>query len=88
MIRGMVPKENLLEFKPGDGWEPLCKFLGKEIPDVEYPHANVGGQYRGRELQILEKWRTGATRNVGVAVGSLVTMGAVVYGVLRYASPA
>lgn len=22
----------------GDGWEPLCKFLGKEIPSISFPH--------------------------------------------------
>lgn len=25
MVRGMVPKENLLEWSVEDGWEPLCK---------------------------------------------------------------
>ena len=24
----------------GDGWEKLCKFLDKEIPDVDFPHKN------------------------------------------------
>jgi len=24
----------------GDGWEKLCGFLGKDIPDVEFPHRN------------------------------------------------
>lgn len=31
-IREMVPKERLLEFQLKDGWEPLCKFLGKPVP--------------------------------------------------------
>ena len=22
------------------GWEPLCKFLGVPVPDVEFPHSN------------------------------------------------
>ncbi|KAH8660684.1 hypothetical protein BGZ60DRAFT_530698 [Tricladium varicosporioides] len=42
-IREIVPKEKLLEFKAQDGWAPLCKFLGKEIPtgeNKEYPHKN------------------------------------------------
>ncbi|EEH37613.2 hypothetical protein PAAG_08031 [Paracoccidioides lutzii Pb01] len=39
MIRRIVPKERLLEYKLGSGWEPLCKFLGKEVPgpEVEFP---------------------------------------------------
>jgi hypothetical protein len=29
-----------IDFTRGDGWEKLCKFLGHEIPDVPFPHAN------------------------------------------------
>jgi hypothetical protein len=34
--------EKLLEFCIDDNpsWEPLCKFLGKEIPAIDFPHAN------------------------------------------------
>lgn len=39
-IRRLVPKEQLLEFKLGDGWGPLCEFLNCPIPDVPYPHMN------------------------------------------------
>lgn len=37
-VRSIVPKENLLEFQPQGGWEPLCKFLGKEVPAEPFPH--------------------------------------------------
>lgn len=30
----------VLEFTAKDGWGPLCKFLEKEIPNVEYPRIN------------------------------------------------
>jgi hypothetical protein len=33
-----VPAERLLIFTPSDGWEPLCAFLGKPVPDEPYPH--------------------------------------------------
>ena len=32
-VRKVVPKEKLLEFEPGMGWQPLCGFLGKEVPE-------------------------------------------------------
>lgn len=32
--------ERLLEYKLGSGWEPLCEFLGKEVPEVPFPHVN------------------------------------------------
>lgn len=40
LIRRIVPRERLLEYKLGSGWEPLCDFLGKEVPDVEFPTVN------------------------------------------------
>lgn len=41
-MRAIVPKERLLEWHPRDGWEPLCEFLGKEIPEGEFPKVNQG----------------------------------------------
>ena len=31
-VREYTPPDRLLEFKLSEGWEPLCKFLGKPIP--------------------------------------------------------
>lgn len=39
-VRAAVPRERLLEYRLGSGWEPLCKFLGKEKPDVPFPYRN------------------------------------------------
>jgi hypothetical protein len=39
-VRKAVPEENLLIHHSSDGWEPLCKFLDKPLPDNEYPHLN------------------------------------------------
>jgi hypothetical protein len=39
-IRNAAPKDRLLEYKLGSGWEPLCKFLGKPVPDAESPKLN------------------------------------------------
>ncbi|MGH7965729.1 MAG: sulfotransferase, partial [Candidatus Binatia bacterium] len=44
-IRETVPAEQLLNFEHKDGWEPLCRFLGKEVPDVPYPHINDSAAY-------------------------------------------
>nr|XP_039273574.1 uncharacterized protein LOC120347597 [Styela clava] len=35
-----APKDRLLKMNLSDGWEPLCKFLGKPIPNVPFPHKN------------------------------------------------
>jgi len=41
-IRDQLSSEpsRILEFKLEQGWKPLCEFLGKEIPDVPFPHEN------------------------------------------------
>ena len=31
-----------LVFSVEQGWEPLCKFLGVDVPNVPFPHANEG----------------------------------------------
>lgn len=31
----------ILDISAGDGWEKLCPFLGKPIPDIPFPKANV-----------------------------------------------
>jgi hypothetical protein len=30
----------VLDFTRGDGWEKLCSFLGKAVPELPFPHAN------------------------------------------------
>ncbi|KAI7184995.1 hypothetical protein KC363_g7395 [Hortaea werneckii] len=39
-VREFVPRERLLEFRLQEGWAPLCEFLGREVPDVPFPHVN------------------------------------------------
>ena len=40
MVRRVTPPERLLEFQLSEGWAPLCKFLGKEVPDEPFPRVN------------------------------------------------
>jgi hypothetical protein len=40
-VKETIPKERLLVMKLGKGWGPLCKFLGKPIPENEpFPRLN------------------------------------------------
>ena len=32
--------KEVVEWEPEDGWEPLCKFLGCEVPDEAFPRTN------------------------------------------------
>ncbi|KAJ5679743.1 hypothetical protein N7462_007987 [Penicillium macrosclerotiorum] len=36
---------DILEFKAEDGWEPLCEYLGKDVPNKEFPKVNEKGTF-------------------------------------------
>ena len=36
-VREMVPEGQLLEYNVKQGWGPLCKFLGVDVPDAPFP---------------------------------------------------
>ncbi len=40
-VRRSVPREKLLVYKSGDGWEPLCAFLDMPVPSAPYPKVNT-----------------------------------------------
>ena len=42
-MRSIVPEKDLLVWNLKDGWEPLCSFLGKPIPEGSIPHENKTG---------------------------------------------
>lgn len=39
-VQAEIPAERLLVFEVKQGWEPLCAFLGKPVPDQPFPHVN------------------------------------------------
>lgn len=39
-VKSIIPKDQLLLFDITQGWEPLCKFLNKEIPNETFPNTN------------------------------------------------
>jgi len=53
-VRELVPDETgrRLEYKLGSGWEPLCAFLGRPVPDVPFPRVNENEEFtRGNERE-------------------------------------
>ena len=49
-VRRRVPPERLLVFDVREGWEPLCDFLGVEVPDKPFPRRNETREMRRRLL--------------------------------------
>lgn len=47
-VRETVPPDRLLCFSPSNGWEPLCRFLGVDVPPGPFPHSNRTGDFTRR----------------------------------------
>lgn len=45
-VRREAPAGRLVEWSPGDGWEPLCRALGVPIPHEAFPHVNSTEDFR------------------------------------------
>ena len=72
MVRGIVPAERLLVFDVRDGWEPLCKFLGKPVPDEPFPNGNAGPEFFERAAKLMRDRDTTAYRNMALTTGVVV----------------
>ncbi|KAH7024572.1 P-loop containing nucleoside triphosphate hydrolase protein [Microdochium trichocladiopsis] len=68
MVRRVTPPERLLEYELGSGWEPLCEFLGKPVPDVPFPKVNESAVMEGKFTSILARARRSIAYNFGVYV--------------------
>jgi hypothetical protein len=47
-VKAAIPPERLLIYQAGQGWEPLCTFLGVPVPDVPYPSENSRAEFVAR----------------------------------------
>ena len=45
-VRAAVPPERLVDWHPGDGWEPICAALGLQVPSDAFPHVNSTSDFR------------------------------------------
>jgi sulfotransferase family protein len=60
-VKRVVPAERLLVWEVSEGWEPLCEFLGVDVPAQPLPHANDRATFTdrviGAAISTLESWR-------------------------------
>lgn len=76
-LKEIVPEDRLVFFDVKDGWEPLCKALGKEVPDgIPFPRINDGeaiDSFAKKHVQRgLVRWAGIVT--VGVTVIAIMMM--------------
>jgi Sulfotransferase domain len=44
-VQAAFDGDRLLTYKLGDGWEKLCRFLGKPVPDTPFPRSNSAEEF-------------------------------------------
>ena len=47
-VRAQAPPGRLLEWRPGDGWEPIAATLRLPVPDSPFPKVNTRAEFRAR----------------------------------------
>ncbi|KKY38985.1 putative nad dependent epimerase dehydratase [Diaporthe ampelina] len=72
-VRSLVPEGQLLEMDLGEGWEPLCRFLGVPVPDEPFPRANDAAAADSYATKVL-------LRVLAVWIGIFSVTGAMIYG--------
>jgi hypothetical protein len=45
-VRAAVAPERLVEWRPADGWGPICAKLGVPVPDEAFPRTNDVAEFR------------------------------------------
>ncbi|HZS92986.1 MAG TPA: sulfotransferase [Chloroflexota bacterium] len=58
-VKQRVPADKLLVFDVKQGWEPLCRFLGVDVPEGSFPHLNDTAAFH---QMILERTQGAAPR--------------------------
>ena len=53
-VQRHIASDRLLVFDVGDGWEPLCNFLGVPVPDEPFPRSNDAGEFSARAQKVRE----------------------------------
>jgi hypothetical protein len=76
-IKAAVPADQLLIFQVDQGWEPLCKFVGAEVPD-DTPFPNVNDRAE------VKKTIAGITNGayVFLFIGLLILIG-IIFGLVK-----
>ena len=64
LVKAKTAPENLLLFDLNDGWEPLCSFLGADVPDVPFPNVNEGDAVKDLVATFMKRSMIRVARNL------------------------
>lgn len=74
LVRGLLvgQEERYLEWTVQNGWEPLCRFLGKEVPTEPFPHVNDAHAFGKETANVMKRCLKVALMNMG-SLGAIIT---------------
>ncbi len=53
LVTSSIKAENLLWYDVKEGWAPLCQFLGKTVPEIDFPKANERKEFNRKMDKLL-----------------------------------
>lgn len=68
-------KREYLRWEAEHGWGPLCEFLGREVPDVEFPRRNARKSHDETVGRLVKGRVEMAMWNMAVVFGTLLAAG-------------
>ncbi|KAL7334728.1 hypothetical protein PS15p_200315 [Mucor circinelloides] len=68
-VKRTVPANQLYSLKLGGGWEGLCEFLGKDVPDEPYPNVNSTAQFNEKVRLVKARIATAAAATAAATPG-------------------
>ncbi|KAH8886631.1 hypothetical protein GQ53DRAFT_875300, partial [Thozetella sp. PMI_491] len=77
-VKVAIPKGRLLVFNAREGWNPLCQFLQKPVPQHEFPRVFDKHEFLFAVKRLLSRKRQNRLRRLG---GSAVLVAAFVLGI-------
>nr|XP_039255033.1 uncharacterized protein LOC120331919 [Styela clava] len=87
-VKSACEKTKLLIYNVKDGWEPLCHFLNKKIPDRPFPKRNIKGGMVHEVAQ--QKWEhdcgyaKAVNREALIRIGFLISVLVSILSVILY----
>ena len=74
----------LLEFDLRTGWEPLCSFLGKDVPDVPFPKVNEDAMIQEKIQVMLVNGLRKTTKKALAVLGPLAVVVLLAWAASKY----
>jgi hypothetical protein len=76
MVKRVTPAERLHILRLEDGWEPLCKFLGKDVPEVPFPRVNESAAIKEKvDLYLAVSYKRSVLQMANQGVPLVLLMG-------------